>query len=458
MKLSGFAKQYKNKSLSLFLYSLISISISPLILYTSIPSFSGFGFFQINADYILKIYAISKYLLFFGFLIPTSILVCSIICGLNRKLISLIFPILVNFTIYGLVIYLIITGILTIITIFFFFNEIQAMSFIPIAAGYCLILAIFVAIFPIVKGIKHFIKKNYIKVIGIRLNKKNHKTLFDYILNICKKIKSDPPHNIIVGLTTDFYAVSNDVKLFDGNGSRIVKNKTIYISLPFLRILTTNELASLIGHEAGHFVGKDTYYASKFSPIYRRLNNQFISLEKNEKKLFDYIGIYPIIFLYNEFTRKNEKINKIREYKADEFGASAVDGKTLMCAIAKLYIYDWVWEETEENHREIVRDKIKSNIKNLSKNFVKLARNDIDKTKLKKVLNLMLKYEQKHPNDTHPPLLERMKNVKVKESDITNQKLLNFLPSAASLIANIEAIEEHLSEFLTKFEEYKNKN
>ena len=50
---------------------------------------------------------------------------------------------------------------------------------------------------------------------------------------------------------------------------------------------------------------------------------------------------------------------------------------------------------------------------------------------------------------------ERMKNLGVDESEITNQLLVNFLPSAASLISNVETIEENLTEFLTKLEKYK---
>ena len=87
-----------------------------------------FGFYQINTAYILNIHTISQYLLLLAFLIPTSILFCSVICGLDRKLISLIFPTLVNFTIYGLAIFFFITGILTTITIAFFFNEIQGLE------------------------------------------------------------------------------------------------------------------------------------------------------------------------------------------------------------------------------------------------------------------------------------------------------------------------------------------
>ena len=213
------------------------------------------------------------------------------------------------------------------------------------------------------------------------MNKKDHKKIFDFISQICKKLNAVIPNNILVGLTTDFYAVSEKLKVFNGIDRKTIKNNTIYISLPYLRILTVDELSALIGHEVGHFVGEDTMYAIKFAPIYRRLNFQFKSLEELEKKkeeernFLDNLAIYPIIFLYNEFNRKEEKISKDQEFKADKFGAVASDEKILMTALAKLYIYDLVWYQAKENHREIIREKSQMNIKNLSKDFVKLSRN-----------------------------------------------------------------------------------
>ena len=184
-----------------------------------------------------------------------------------------------NFTIYGLAIFFFITGILTTITIAFFFNEILGLRLTFILIGLFFIVGFFAAIGPITKGIKHFLKKDFIPIIGARLNKKDHRKIFDKIFNICKKIKASPPNNIIVGLSTDFFAVSGKVKVFNGIDEKMIKGNTIYISLPFLRTLTINEFATIIGHEAGHFVGEDTLYSIKFAPIYRRLNNQFKSLE-----------------------------------------------------------------------------------------------------------------------------------------------------------------------------------
>ena len=461
MKIAEIANKYKDKSLKIFFVSFSLLIIIPMIMGIYIGTFSGFGYYIISAKYIITLKKISFCLAVLGGSIPLFTLMCSIICGLNRNFIAHTFPILVNYVIYGLLTYFFLSGLIFFCFFLLFLNEILGLRFIFIVFG-ILIGFLFIAVTPaIYKGIKHFIKKDYISVIGVRLNKKDHKKIFDFISQICKKLNAVIPNNILVGLTTDFYAVSEKLKVFNGIDRKTIKNNTIYISLPYLRILTVEELSALIGHEVGHFVGEDTMYAIKFAPIYRRLNFQFKSLEELEKKkeeernFLDNLAIYPIIFLYNEFNRKEEKISKDQEFKADKFGAVASDKKILMTALAKLYIYDLVWYQAKENHREIVKEKSQMNIKNLSKDFVKLSRNSLDKSSLKNLLENLWLYQQVHPSDTHPPMQERMKNLGVDESEITNQLLVNFLPSAASLISNVETIEENLTKFLTELEKYK---
>ena len=88
----------------------------------------------------------------------------------------------------------------------------------------------------------------------------------------------------------------------------------------------------------------------------------------------------------------------------------------------------WFGIKLKKTTKKLLREKSKMNIKNLSKDFVKLSRNSLDKSSLKNLLENLWLYQQVHPSDTHPPMQERMKNLKVDESEITNQLLVNFLP------------------------------
>ena len=97
----------------------------------------------------------------------------------------------------------------------------------------------------------------------------------------------------------------------------------------------------------------------------------------------------------------------------------------------------------------------KNKIINLSLEFVRDARQLLEKDKLKLYLKNLQFFEQLHPSDTHPPLKERMKNLSVKIEEISNKSLVNFLPSAASLIPKIDLIEENLTIVLNEVEKFK---
>ena len=459
MRLSKFSEKYINNSFNLYFKSLLILSVLPIVFYKLSGFFSGFGFYIINSNLILILQKIIIFSLVVGLSIPTLIISLSIISGLNRKLIANFFPFLNYFTIFGLITYLLIQVLSFGFVVFLFLNEIAGLKLIFVIIGISLSLGLVYVFPPIIKGVFNFSKVIYIPVIGVVLNNKDHSEIFNFIKNISKSIKSKDPKNIVVSMSTDFYAISKDINVFNGVNEVLLKDETIHISLPFLRILTMKELEGIIGHELGHFEGDDTLYAIKFAPIYRRLNQQFLELEKffekkeNTKSLFIKLAVYPIILLFNEFTRKEEKISKAQELKADNFGVKTSGGSlTFINALSKIYIYGMIWSETEDDFREMVKGKNFNSIKNLSLKFMENAKILLDKKKLLQYLEGIQYYEQLHPSDTHPSLEQRMKNLNIDLKELSNEELTNFTPSAASLIPKIDIIEQNLTLVLKELE------
>ena len=467
MKLSKLSENFKIKSFYLFVINLLILSILPVVFYFVLRNFSGFGFYIINSQLIINFQKVSMYILVLGLLIPISILFASLFTELSRYKISIIFPLLTNFVIYGLLFYLAAVVIIFIFCFFLFLNELLGLKIIFIVIGISLSLSFFYIFPPLIKGVYGFTKINYIPKIGVSLNKKDHNKIFSVVSDLSKKINAKMPKNIVLGLSTDFFAISKDLKVFNGIKEKHLSNETLYLSIPLLRILTIKELEGIIGHELGHFQGDDTIYAIKFAPIFRRLNQHFVALdeefEKQKKELgtdpfLIKITIFPFIFLFNEFSRKREKIFKAEELKADKYGADASESaKVFITALSKLYIYDLVWNSTKAKFEETARDEVKNNVINLSLDFVEDSKQLLKKDKLKLYLKDLQFFEQLHPCDTHPLLEERMMNLNVKMDEISNKSLINFLPSAASLIPNIDLIEENLTVVLNEIEKINDK-
>lgn len=461
MNIPNILKEYKQKSFEIFLISLIILTVFPLVFYRIISGFSGFGFLIINSKIILIFEKLCEINLFIGFLIPTSIIVFSFICGLNRYLISKIFPYLTFLTIYGLIAYIILFALNFSFIFFCFINEIAGLRLF-----YVIVLILSFATFlkilpPIAAGIFNFTMVKRIPRIAYILEKEGQENIFSIVQKVAEKIGAKRPDNIVVGLTTDFFASNMKMKIFDGHNEINIEGETLYISLPYLRVLTIQEFESIIGHELAHFSGEDTIYSILFAPIRIRLNEQFYAFENflNENKRaiernIIRIVVYPIIFLFNEFSRKDEKISKHRELIADINGSKAVgSAKIMINTLCKLALYELFWSNFEKEYYEEISTGIKK-IDNLSVNFMNIVKKDLNYEKLEFVLDEIFKAEQKHPGDTHPSIEQRMENLKVSKQEITKESLTNFEPSAAKLINDINIIEKNMTLLLNEMAKY----
>ena len=106
MRLSKFSDKYKNNSFLLYANTSLILAILPILFFKLSGYFSGFGFIIVNSNFILISQQLNIINLIIGLSIPLNIILFSLVCGLDRKLISSFFPIIVNYTIYGLIIYL----------------------------------------------------------------------------------------------------------------------------------------------------------------------------------------------------------------------------------------------------------------------------------------------------------------------------------------------------------------
>jgi len=463
MNIANILKEYKEKSLIIFFISLSILGALPLLFFLLINNFSGFGYIIINSEFIIFFEKLCLINALLGIFIPTSILIVSFIAGLNRYVISKSFPILTFTTIYGLIFYIFLFVLNFSFIFFSFLNELMGLRLFFIIILIVSSLTFLKILPPIIIGILNFTKLKAIPTIAVILKKEHQNKIFSLVREIAKKLQARIPDNIIVGLTTDFFASNMDMKIFDGKKEIYIKGETLYISLPYLRVLTISELKSIVGHELAHFSGKDTIYTILFNPIKIRLNQQFSAFEnflkKNnrtiEKTIVSFV-IYPIIFLFNEFSRKDERISKERELIADMSGSKAAeDSRIMINALCKIGLYELFWDDFEKKYYEEVSLGIKK-IDNLSSKFMRLIKEDLDNKKLKIVLHKIFEIEINHPSDTHPSIERRMENLKVLKNEITNESLSNFKPSAANLINDIDIIETNLTLILSELINFKN--
>lgn len=390
---------------------------------------------------LLKILCI--YTAIIGLSIPILFSLSSMICGKSRKLISLIIPIALFISILLLSASVLLQGIILTYSVYiaesYFFGSIH--PFIILGIG----LGAFLGCISLIWSSFQLGKKLKLTVIGKLISKSENPQIFSFVNALAKKIGARSPDNIIIGLDPNFYVTCCDLKIPDA--SEVIRGESLYLSAPLCRLLTQEELGSVIGHELGHFRGNDTIYTAKFAPIYAGLQASLQSVQISEEEGIASISKLPacfiLFYMLGIFSVKESTISRIREFEADKAGVEAGSALALSTALMKITVYSFLWENTRKmNIDHLNHGKI---IKNLSSSFCDNISYDLKQLELDEIKKILVKQNITHPTDTHPPIYERFKKIGI-EQDLINKDILSVpVMPAMDLISNYTALEEELT-------------
>lgn len=277
-------------------------------------------------------------------------------------------------------------------------------------------------------------------VLGVQITEDAQPKLWDYVRGLAKAVGTKPPRNIILGLEPNFYVTEAKVNC---SGTKL-QGRTMYLSLPLMRILTEKEIRGVIGHELGHFVGLDTKFSTQFYPIYRGTTEAIGGLTNGDSAgmvlaLLPVMGV--LVFFLNAFSAAESKISRDRELKADKVGAKTADSLALASALLKLHAFSDYWSAIQEKNVEMLRGG-RTHIANQSKFFQEIV------SELAKPENFKNLGEKKtaHPFDSHPPLSARLTNMQLTIEAVQSSALnLNPTDNGIALLQAPEEIETQAS-------------
>ena len=142
--------------------------------------------------------------------------------------------------------------------------------FVIVAIG----LGALVGVIAIARNAFSLVRKAQTAVIGKALSQSEAPTLWSRVEGIADRLHALHPDNIVLGLDPNFFVTEANVVCLSGS----CVGRTLYCSVPLMRILTMREFEAIIGHELGHYKGLDTKYSQKFFPIYRGTANTISEL------------------------------------------------------------------------------------------------------------------------------------------------------------------------------------
>jgi len=392
-------------------------------------------------DNIILLKSASIYSGLASFFIVFSYFLIARISGSNRNLISKLFPPLIPIVLCMISAQVLTQGV--IITFGAYLGEsflIGRVHFILIGA---IGLGAGIGALQIIGSIFSLSKKLVHTQQGHLLLSEEHPKIWDFVKNIANKIDSKPPNNIIVGLEPTFYATAADVV---GCGDAKLKGETLYLSLPLMRLFNRSELTAVVGHELGHFSAKDTAFSTKFAPVYRGLGNSINALSSANEGALSLAKLPALLVLasmYESFEKNVASISREREFEADKVGVSVSSGKDLAYSLSKVILFSPLWNNVRiDNIKRLNAGKISEN---LSLIFKDKSAYNLSKQQLDEQKENILASSISHPTDTHPILIERLKNVGFNSEEISIENILKQGDSCSDLVDNIEQIEKDLT-------------
>lgn len=371
--------------------------------------------------------------------IPLSYWWASISAGHNRHRISMIFPPLLRFSIFILAISIFLQG--AILTYSAYLAESHILGQVHLVIIGIIGLGAVIGGFGLIGVAMKVGKKLEMHQLGKLLKKEDAPKLFGFVEYLAKKLGARPPDNIVVGLEPTFYVTSGDVQV--ASEEKPVSGETLYISAPLSRLLSQEELATVIGHELGHFRGADTEYSMKFAPVYAGLGQAIQTLGGENSDVITQVACLPAVsmltFMHRMFATNEAKVSREREYEADRAGASVGSPFALSVALIKVSLYASIWEHArEQNIHRLNEGKVADN---LSVVFQDVAKYDVEHDSLENIMKESLEQKIAHPTDTHPPVSKRLENLEVDHSHITKAMLMVPEQPAIDLIDNHNEIE-----------------
>ena len=171
-----------------------------------------------------------------------------------------------------------------------------------------------------------------LEVEGELLTRAASPALWARVDGLCRKLGTRPCDNIIGGIDDNFFVTEHPVQL----GDRVLRGRTLFVSLSLLKRLAKPEADAILAHEAAHFSGGDTEYSKKTSPMLARFQNYLQALHEGglSRPVFSFMLLYWSL-LQLGLSRSSRE----REFRADKLAAEATSPASMANALCKVAAY-----------------------------------------------------------------------------------------------------------------------
>ena len=249
-------------------------------------------------------------------------------------------------------------------------------------------------------------------LLGIPVAEAQAPGLFALMRELARNQEAVVPQTVVAGAAAGFFVTSHPQRL--PAVGHVKQGRTLHVPLPQLAVLSRAETRAVLAHELAHFSGEDTAYSIHFQPVYAALRHSMAAVAGRQR------GRQPILdrmlrpasalgeHVLGRFDRTVKHWSRIREFEADK-GALATE---LPDALATSLLRTAVTAEIVDTQLEAIAEHPSRAPANLVEQTLQIAEQQ-GFIAPERHLN----ERQPHPNDTHPPAVQRIEAAGVAVDD-----------------------------------------
>ncbi len=242
--------------------------------------------------------------------------------------------------------------------------------------------------------------------------------LWKRIRHMAGRLKTDPPRNIVAGIDANFFVTEAPLTV----GGQQLTGRTLFVSIPLLRLLDQSEADAVFGHELAHLRGGDTRSSALLGPKISQYDHY-----RHAMRGGGLTAVFsPLLDLYRTiFEVALARESREREFKADRIAAKLVSPDAIAQSLIKIAAYAQYRAKIEnelfgQNRRHDAALGIASYVAQGLPPYA--ASTDF--------LQAMKTANVPHPFDSHPAMPERMRAVGVELAESAYGAIVVRVPAA----------------------------
>ncbi len=223
--------------------------------------------------------------------------------------------------------------------------------------------------------------------------------LWDRIRQLAQRLGTAPPDQIVAGIDANFFVTEAPL---DVDGRRLT-GRTLFVSIPLLRVLDQGEADAVLAHELAHLHGGDTRSSARLGPKLQQFDHYCWQMRSGGLTIvtFHLLRLYRMIFSFALARDSRE-----REFLADRTAAQLVAPSAVVRSLVKISAYASYRDDVE---RELFAQEHEHAG---ALGIARFVANGLQPYAVSAAFAEAMKTANvPHPYDSHPPLSDRMHNV-----------------------------------------------